>query len=178
MNCSMNIHLRYSLVLLLMLLATTASASKIGFVDVPTAIASTEQGKAALEEFNRWTTHRQQAISALLMEASRLQTQVEELAEAGNQENLDSLQKQVIDKKREYEDAQRNYPREEAAKRNQLFKDIANRLNDIVTEFAEENGFDAIFIMKDQMVLHLSDSVQLTDDMIRIYDLRYPATSN
>jgi Skp family chaperone for outer membrane proteins len=45
----------------------------------------------------------------------------------------------------------------------------------VAAEYAEANGFDAIFLLGAHAVAYYSKTLDVTDAVIRLYDERYPA---
>ena len=44
----------------------------------------------------------------------------------------------------------------------------------MASDYAEANGFDAIFMLESQPLVYIVDSAVITDAVIRLYDERFP----
>jgi Skp family chaperone for outer membrane proteins len=44
----------------------------------------------------------------------------------------------------------------------------------VAEEYAEANGFDAVFMLEAQPMVYVAESAIITDEVIRIYDERFP----
>ena len=56
----------------------------------------------------------------------------------------------------------------------ELLDQVATRVRDIASEYAEANGFDAIFPFESQPLVYVSESLIITEAVIQLYDERYP----
>ncbi|MCP4896190.1 MAG: OmpH family outer membrane protein [bacterium] len=170
---------RFSLILVLVLFGTvTADANKIGFFEVERAVSSVEQGKVAVQQLDEWAQPRREYIAVLAIEATRFRTQLEQQSGVASPEAIEELQLKLRDKIRELEDEELNLTRAFEAKRKELLQEVAQRLDTVVREYSEQNGFDAVFLMKAVTLVYLADSANLTDPVVAIYNERFPVDSN
>ncbi len=154
--------------------AASAGATEIGLVDVDRVVGNVEQGQEAIRLLNDWAEPRQQFMDVLVLEASLFREQLDKQAGAAKPEVIEQLQMQLRDKGREYEDEQRKFTRSFEAKQDELLRVVGQRLDKIIEEYAKQRKLDAVFALKDMPIVFVSDSVDVTDELIRIYNLRHP----
>ena len=166
--------LRVTLVATLALVAVPAMAGKIGFVKVERAVATVQEGKAKLKELEEWAKPRTQELQQLSNRVGELQRQVEQQSTVATPEALGRLQAEGRETQRRLEDADRQYRRDLDAKQNEVLRDVARKLNQVVTDYAKSNDYDAVFLMKEETLVYLAPTADLTDIVIRLYDQRFP----
>lgn len=169
---------RLLLLALVISVASSAGASDFGFIDVERAVGTVDQGAEAIRKLNEWAEPRQQFLDALLVEASHFRKQIEQQSAAASPDAIQALQDKLRDKGREYEDSQRRFTRDFEAKQQELLRGVGRRLDELVTEYAEQKKLDAVFAMKDMPIVFVSDAADITEELIAIYNSRYPLESN
>jgi len=168
---------RVSLGLLLvgvMVAAGPAFAGKVGFVEVERAVATVGEGKAKLEELKAWADPNTARVEQLAKQVADLQRQIVQQRGVANVEALERLEADELDARRRLEDLRRDLARELDTRQNEVLRDVARKLNQVVTDYAKANDFDAIFILKDAMLIYMAPASDLTDTIIRLYDERFP----
>jgi len=166
--------LRWTLVAIMMLAALPAMAGKIGFVEVEKALWSVKEGRAKFQELEKWSTPRQQQLEELGGRLAELRQLVVQQANVASPEALQRLQEEELDARRRLEDSTREFQRDLDVKQNEVLKDVARKFNAVVTDYAEANGYDAVFILKDSMLVYLAEAADLSDEIIALYDQRFP----
>lgn len=167
----------WTVVAILMLAVVPAFAGEIGFVRAERAVASTREGKVALQELDRWVKEQEGHLQGMRDRLAELQGQIVQQRSVVSEEALRSLQEQELALRRRLEDEARTLNRQMETKQDELLRPVAERLNTVVSEYAEANGFDAVFIWKDRTLIYLRDSADLTETVVRLYDQRFPPES-
>ena len=54
----------------------------------------------------------------------------------------------------------------------------AGYTQDALKEYAEANDFDAVFLMTAQPMVYVSEAANLTDEVVAMYNERYPVTDD
>ncbi len=171
MRCLM----RWVLVLLMVLAAVPATAGKIGFLDVEKAVSTTQQGQVQVKALEDWAKPRQAQLEELRTRAVELTNQLAAQRNVASAEVVAQLEKDVVQARREFEDAGRAFNRELDAKQGEMLGDVALRLGQVASEYGKANDFDAIFTLEAQPLIYIADAANVTDTVIRIFDERYPA---
>ncbi len=157
--------------------ATPALAGKIGFVEVERAMVSVKEGRALLVELEAWAKPRQEELDKLRDRVLELQQQIAQQRTVATADALRRLEEDEIEARRRHEDRVRVLNRDLEARQTQLLKEVATKLNSVVTDYAKANDFDSVFIFKSSMLIYLSETVDLTDTIIKLYDERFPPSS-
>ena len=162
----------------LMLVTVPAMAGSIGFVDAERAVASVKEGQAKLAEFEAWAEPQRQRVEALLKTLNDLRQQINQQSAVAAEEALQQLREQELAARREYEDARRDFQRQVETKQNEFLADVAVKVGTVASEYGKANGFDAIFVLNAQPLVYVSESADLTDTVIRLYDERFPVSED
>ncbi|HSN57024.1 MAG TPA: OmpH family outer membrane protein, partial [Candidatus Sulfomarinibacteraceae bacterium] len=111
---------------------------------------------------------------ALRDRAAALGRQLEEQRPVASEEAIAKLEAVLLQAQRDLEDAGRTLRRDFDIKQRELLAEVAVRVRNVAGEYGEANGFDAIFALDAQPLVYIADSAVITDEVIRIYDERYP----
>jgi len=160
-----------------MVAAPAFAGGKVGFVDVERAAVSVQEGKAALKKLADWSKPRRKEIDALRDRARELGAQVQKEQNVVGPEALEALKQRAIKARRRFEDAAREYKRQYEQKQTEFTASVAQKMKQIVVDYAEGHGFDAVFVLKPMTLIYLRDSADITDAIIKAYDKKYPLGS-
>lgn len=162
----------------LLLVTATVLAGNIGFVDAERAVATVKEGQAKVREFEAWAEPERQRIEALGAKMNDLRQQVNQQSTVASDEVLQELRQQELDARRQYEDARRAFQRQMESKQKEFLGDVAVKVGKVASEYAEANGYDALFVLNAQPLVYVRDSANLTDTIIKLYDEQYPVTGD
>ena len=151
--------------------------SKIAFVYVQKALASTNEGKARLKELDSWARPRQDELARLDKEINDLKGEIITKQGVASEDAIAELNKRVVAKQREFEDKQRTGKRDFEAKQQALLKEMGGKLQEVITKYADENRFAAVFIFNPEQLAYLANSADITDTVIKLYNERYPVAA-
>lgn len=164
--------LRISFLLLASLVAASAQ-TKVGIINVQSAILDTAEIKKAQQELEARYKPRQQKVETLQRELAdlqnKLQTMAGKLTPQAEQEMQVSGQKKQRELQRLTEDLQADVDRE----RNEILSKSGARMQDVVKKLAEEKGLDVI--MDVASTLYFKPTLELTKDAVVAYDKTFPA---
>ena len=150
------------------------ASSKIGFVEVERAVLACDEGKARLKDLDAWARPRQEELARLGKEVQDLGAELNSKRGVATDEALAELNRQLVAKQREAEDKQRVAKREFDKRQDEVLKDLGSKLQEIVSGYAREQGFTAIFILKPNDLVFLAPGADITDTVIRLYNQKYP----
>jgi len=164
-----------SLILATILATLPALAGgKVGFVDVERAAMTVQEGKIALKKLGDWAKPRRTEIDKLRDRARELGQQAQKEQAVVGPQAFEALKQRAISARRRYEDAAREFKRQYDQKQTELTAGIAKKMKEIVVNYAEDHGFDSVFVLKPMMLIYLRDSADLTDAIIKAYDKEHP----
>ncbi len=166
--------MRWVLVLLMVLTTAPAFAGKVGFLDVEKAVSTTQQGQVQVKALEDWARPRQAQLEQLRTRVVELTNQLAAQRSVASAEAVAQLEKDVVQARREFEDAGRAFNRDIDSKQGEMLGDVALRLGQVASEYGKANDFDAIFTLQAQPLIYIADAANVTDIVIRLFDERYP----
>jgi outer membrane protein len=156
--------------------AVPTGAAKIAVIDFARAFTGTAEGKKANDQFNGELQKRQSQFEAKQKKAGDLQTRLttgekvlDAAAKADITRQIEQLQTELT---RDNEDAQRDL----GELQQRLFTPIMSRVQQVVKDYATENGFAVVFDVGGQSnnILHYDDVADITTEIIRKVDATAP----
>jgi outer membrane protein len=153
---------------------TEVAPAKIAFVYVQKALASTDEGKARLKDLNDWAQPRQDELAKLDKEVNDLKGQIMSQQGVASDDAIAELNRQLVTKRRQFEDRQRDAKRDFEAKQQTILRDIGGKLQDVINTYSEANHYTAVFIFNPDQLAYLAPSADITNVVIKLYNERYP----
>ncbi len=152
--------------------AAAASGTKIGVIDIQTAILATNEGQ---REFNNLTAKfqpKQTELQNMSKEVDSLQKQLETQGGTLSDEARENLVKQLDGKKktlqRTYEDAQNEFE----SQKNDILKNLFNKVYTTLDKYAKNNGYGVIMdVSTSQTVLWASQPTNITKAVVDAYNV-------
>ena len=170
----MRVFKRSIIVFVVVVAAIPAMAGNIGFLDTDGVIKTVKEGRRQLEALNAWANQKSDEVEAVRDRVARLNQQLNSQRAVASADAIRQLEKDLLQAQRNLEDAARVLKAEFDGKQDELLTPVAVRVRDVATEYAEANGFDAIFPLDEQPLVYVAKSAVITDAVIRLYDERYP----
>jgi outer membrane protein len=158
-----------------LLAQSSGTPVKIGLVNIQEAILSTAEGKKAMSELQKKYQPRQQEVQKLQQDIQAINDQLQKQAATLSDDEQRRLNRDLEEKqkvlKRTTEDAQADF----ATDRDEMFRRIGQKMVRQIQDYARQNGFSLI-IGEDQVpVYYSSKEVELTDEIVRLYDAANPS---
>jgi Skp family chaperone for outer membrane proteins len=165
---------RWVISLAVLFVAIPAVAGNVGFLDTDRAVKGVQEGKRQLQALNEWANQRSDEVEAMRDRMEELSQQLENQRAVAAPDAIKRLEAELLQAQRDLEDAARVLKRDFDNKQRELLAQVALRIREIASEYAESNGFDAIFMLESQPMVYLKDSVVITEAVIELYDERFP----
>jgi len=161
-----------------MFISIPASAGKIGFVNAELAISQVDEGMAEFEKLRQWQSPHQAELDRLRDRVMRLREQLArtQASDEATPESLMAIERNEIEARRAFEDARLDYERELEEKKNEFLSVIATKIGAVGTEYAKANDFDAVFLLTAQPMVYVSEAADITDEVVKAYNQRYPVS--
>ena len=163
-----------TLVALALVPALAAAEQKIGFVDLHRALNEVDEGKAATALLKRDFDEKQKQLDGKKAEFDKLQADAEKqavvMSDAAKREKAAELDRRA----RELQGLFMQLQKDLSEREQQATKGIFDRMSNLVREIAEAEGF-SIVLEKGSGVVYAPTSLDLTNELIRKYNTRYPA---
>jgi Skp family chaperone for outer membrane proteins len=154
--------------------AIPAAAGNIGFLDTERAIKAVKEGQRQLQILDDWANQRADEVERIQSRVAELTQQLNTQRTVATDEVIRGLEDDLLKAQREFEDAGRALQRDFDAKQRELLALVATRVRDLAGEYAEANGFDAVFMLESQPLVYIANSALITDAVVRLYDERFP----
>ena len=158
----------------------SASTGKIGVINVRQAIATTAEGKQAGAELQSQFSARQNELESLQKQINDLRQRLDAGQGKLSQEEATRLQREGEVKTRQAQRKQDEYQEDVNAAQADVFDRIGRKMMDVLDRYARENGYVAVLDSSAQNtpILFASTNIDITQDIVRLYDQAYPVKSN
>jgi outer membrane protein len=151
--------------------------TRIAFVYVQKALATSEEGKIKLKQLEDWAKPRQQELEKLDKEINDLKGEIMSKQSVANDESAAEANRRLVSRQREFEDRQRIAKRDFEERQQALLRDMGGRLQEIITRYADQNRYTAVFIFKPDDLAYLATSADITDTVIKLFNEKYPVAA-
>jgi outer membrane protein len=152
------------------------ASDKVGVISIQAAIASTAEGKEAAAElqsqFAPRTTELQNLQKQIEDVRNRLQTGQSTLSD----DEKARLQREGDQLTRAFQRKQQEFQDDTSDAQQEVVNRIGRKLVDILNKYSKENGYSIILDTSAQQspVLYAANQIDVTQDIIRLYDQSYP----
>jgi len=157
--------------------ATGASAAaKIGVLNVQAAIASTAEGKQASTELQSKFAPRQNELESLNKQIHDRRQRLEAGRNTLSQDEQARLQPQGEALAKQAQRKQEDYNQDVQEELGDVRERIGRKMLDVLDRYARENGYVTIFDTSSQaqVIIYASNQSDVTQDIVRLYDQAYP----
>lgn len=152
------------------------AASKVGTLNVRQAIISTAEGKQASAELQSQFSARQTDLENVRKQIEDLQSRLRSGERTLSEEEKARLTRQGELVSRQYQRKQDELQEELNAAQGEVIDRIGRKMLDVLDRYARENGYTVVFDTSGQNtpVIYASSQVEVTQDIIRLYDQAFP----
>ncbi len=150
--------------------AAGAADLKIAYVDIQKAVADSTAGKNAGERFKADVKKAEDSLMKEKNEVEKLGETLEKQSAMLSEDTRREKEKDFLRRKRDYERLLKDQQTELQIKEAELKNEILGSLIPIIQKYGKENGYSIIFGKSDVLLLYASDSLDITDKIIAIYD--------
>jgi len=155
--------------------APSIEAQRIGFVDLQRALNDTGEGQQAKRRLKGMFNKRQRKLDKMQNRIKRMEEDLKRqkavLSEDAFRSRLESYQKAFVELQTTYVQFQRDLSERESKETGRIIK----RMQDILGEVGERDGFNSIHEVTEGGVFYYKRSLDLTNELIRLYDERHPS---
>ena len=156
--------------------ATAPAAAKVGVISVQAAIASTAEGKQASAELQSQFAPRTSELENLRRQIEELQTRLRTGQTTLSDEEKARLSREGDQLTRTFQRKQQDFQDDTNEAQQEVINRIGRKLIGVLDKYSKENGYSVILDTSSQQtpVLYASNTVDVTQDIIRLYDQNYP----
>src|SRR5271169_2741572 len=157
--------------------AAPAAVTKIGVIDVQVAITSTAEGKQAAAELQSQFAPRQTELTNMQKQMEDIQTRLRTGQTTLSDDEKARLQREGEQLQRTFQRRSQDAQDDFNEAQREIVDRIGRRMIDVLSKYARDNAFTVILDRSGQTspVIFAANSVDVTQDIIRLFDQSYPA---
>lgn len=148
----------------------------VAIINLRGAIGSTAEGKQASAELQSQFAPRSSEIDALTKQINDLQQKLQAGQGKLSQEEEARLTAEGQRLTQRLDRRRNDFQEDASAAQQDVLERIGRKMVDVLDRFARENGFSVVLDTSGQNspILYASNQVDVTQDIIRLYDQQYP----
>ena len=162
--------------------AAPSGQIKLAILNVRQAIVTTGEGKQASAQLQTQFASQQTDLQNMQKQINDLQSRITNSHGTLSDDEQARLQRQGELLTRQFQRKQDDLNEAVNAAQSDVIDNIGRKMLDVLDRYARENGFTAVFDTSAQgsPVVYASSQIDITQDIIRLYDQAYPvkASSN
>ncbi len=149
---------------------------KIGVLNIQLAITSTGEGKQAAAELQTQFAPRYSELQSLQKQIQDLQARAQTTANTASDEEKARLQSENDRLTRAFQRKNQDMQDDTQAAQRDVVDRIGRKMIDVLDKYSKTNGYSVVLDSASQSssVLFASNTIDLTQDIIRLYDQTYP----
>jgi outer membrane protein len=158
----------------------TKVGTKVGIIHIQNAIISTKDGQKAAAELTTKFAPKKSDLEKKQSAIAQLQDQLRKgsntMSDEAKQKLMREIDQTTKSLNRESEDAQAELDQEQ----NKVMQELGQRIMAVIIKYARDNGYAVILDVSSQQtpVLYASDGIDITQDIIALYDKNAPSASS
>ncbi|HWG59782.1 MAG TPA: OmpH family outer membrane protein [Candidatus Acidoferrales bacterium] len=152
---------------------------KVGVISMQSAISGTAEGKQQIAQLQSQFASRQAEIAGLQKQMQDLQTKIQSLSNTASEDEKLNMQSQLQTLNRTATRKNQDLQDDENEAEQEMLNRIGRKMLDVLNKYAGQNGY-AVILDNDQltqqipMVLFRADQVDVTQEIVHLYDQTYP----
>jgi len=155
--------------------SAAGGGTRVGVINVQLALASTQEGRKALEDLRAQFAPREAELQKLADEIRDVDSQLRAQERTLSEEARATLVRQLDQKRKQYQRQQQDLQDEVEVARNEAINRIGQKMQAIVTRYAQENNLGVL--LDGQVVVFAIPSVDITEPIVKLYDQTHPVQS-
>jgi outer membrane protein len=158
---------------------SSAAPTKVGIIHIQNAIISTKDGQKAAQELEQKGGPKRKELEKKQSDIASLQDQLRKTSNTASEDSKQKLMRDIDAKTKSYnrdlEDAQAEWDQEQQ----KVLQDLGGRIMAVIDKYATDNGYAVILDVSSQQtpVLYAANSVDITREIIALYDKNAPAAA-
>ena len=154
-------------------------AHRIGVINVQKALVTTKDGQNALRDLQARVTPKQKEFTTRQQEIAQLEEQLKRGANLLTDDKKVELSREIDGKKKKLERDTQDAQEDVQAKQQQVLQNLSQKLMTVLSKYAKENQYLLIVESGEQasQVIYAADSIDITSDIVALYDRQYAAAS-
>ena len=162
------------LIALLGLAAPAVAQMRVGFVDLQRALNETQEGHRAKLRLKRMFNKRQRELDKMQKRIKRMEEDLKKqkgvLSDEAFAKRVEAYRKAFIELQSTYVQYQRDLTERETQETGRILK----QMQEILAEIGQRDNYTSIVEVNEGGVFYYRKSLDLTNELIRLYDARHP----
>jgi len=156
-----------------------APPTKVGVINIQAALIGTRDGQKAAGELEAKRAPKQKDLEAKQNQINQLRETLNKGSNTMAPEQREKLMREIDQRtkalNRDLEDAQAEFEQEQQ----KILNDLGQRIMAVIDKYARENNYTLILDVSSPQtpVLYASNQIDITQDIIKLYDAQNPGTS-
>lgn len=155
--------------------ADPPATSRVAVLNVRQAIGMTAEGKAASADMSTRFQPQQTELENIQKQAEDLQQQLAKNERTWSDEEKQKKGTQLQLLQRRFSRLQDDLNEQAQAATNEAMDTIGRKMFDVLDKYARENGYAAVIDSSQSTVVYVSPQVDITNDIVKLYDTAYPS---
>lgn len=157
----------------------SAAPVKVGIINIQQAIIGTRDGQAAAKELEGKSAPKKKELEGVQSEIRSMQDKLNKMSSVGSEDEKRKLMGDIEARTKSFnrmvEDAQSELDQEQS----RILNELGGRIYAVLTKYGQDNGFAMILDISAQNtpVLFAANSIDVTQDIIALYDKNAPGTT-
>lgn len=147
--------------------------SRIAVIDVQRVLIHSKAGKRARESFEKEFRNKQRILDEKSKQYEKMEKDLTKNLSIMNEETLKQRSEALEKKKKELVRAKEDFSDELRRKQEEMRMTIFKQIQSVVNEFGKSRGYSVILAKDNAGVIYMSDSVDVTEMVIDLYDRNY-----
>jgi len=155
---------------------TASAAMKVGVINIQAAIAGTAEGKQAAAELQSQFSPRTNELQNMQKQGQDIQQRLQNGQSTLSDEEKARLQRQLDQLSRALQRKQQEFQEDTNDAQQDVVNRIGRKMIDVLDKYSKENNYSVILDESSQQtpVIYAANQVDVTQDIIRLYDQAYP----
>lgn len=150
----------------------TGVSIKMGFVDTLQVLQGTDEGKQEIGKVEQFVAQKQKEMETRSTELEKLREQYANQQRTLNPETRAEMEREIQEKDRQLKRFQEDTQLEIDRKRNELLGKMSDKIQKVISQYAEQNKFGVIFL-RDQTQTYVAPALDITADIIKLYNQQF-----
>ncbi len=159
--------------------AQTAAPSKVAIIHIQNAILATKDGQKAQSELGAKFNPRKQALEKLQSDVAAMQDQLSKGSATMSEDAKAKLMKNIDDTKKKGQRDAEDFDAEVQQEEGKLMNTIGSKIMDVIIKYCTAHGYSMVVDVSNPQtpVLWADPGVDITNDIVKLYDEAHPGTA-
>jgi len=150
-------------------------SGKVGVVHPEVILQNTDEGKAEIAKLQQLSQAKQQQLNTQAEELRRLEQEYQQLPGTTTPQVRAQKERDIQDRQVKLRRLQEDVQAEVGQRQEVVMGTMAEKLQNVLNEYAQSNNFDMIFRLDQQAFAYVNPALDVTMDVAKVYNQKHPA---